>query len=245
MSAGFSNPALTRGIGDDCAILKMPGGQELLVTTDLSVEGVHFRREWHPPRSVGHRCLARGLSDIAAMGAEPVACFLSLGLPDSLPQKWVDGFMRGLLTLAGQFKTPLAGGDTSNSEKIVADIVVLGRMPSGTAVLRSGAKPGDRIFVTGALGGSAAVLKGLYAGSKIPAAVRHRHFYPVPRLAVARWLRQKKIPSAMIDLSDGLSVDAAHLCRESKVVAMIETSAVPVARRGTCEMAIHGGEDYE
>lgn len=245
MSAGIGNPALLRGIGDDCAIARPAAGQELLVTTDLSIEGVHFRREWHPPRSVGHRCLARGLSDIAAMGGQPVACFLSLGIPGSLPQPWAEGFMRGLLALAGQFKVPLAGGDTSSSDKIIADIVVLGQAPSGSAVLRNGARPGDIIFVTGELGGSAAALKGLYAGKKLPAAARHRHFFPVPRLDIGRWLRQRKIPSAMIDLSDGLSVDLAHICRESNVVAVIDATAVPVARGASLELAMHGGEDYE
>ena len=245
MSAAVGNPVLLRGIGDDCAILRPTAGQELLITTDLCVEGVHFRREWHPPRSAGHRCLARGLSDIAAMGGEPVACFLSLGLPGSLPQPWTDGFMRGLLALAGQFKVPLAGGDTSSSDKIIADIMVLGQAPSGSAVLRSEARPGDRIFVTGELGGSAAALKGLYAGNKLAASVRHRHFYPMPRLDLGRWLRQKKIPSAMIDLSDGLSIDLAHVCRESNVTAVIDAAAIPVARGASLELAMHGGEDYE
>src|SRR5438270_3325300 len=130
--------ALLRGIGNDCAIISPPRGSELLVTTDLCIEDVHFRRKWHPARSVGHRCLARGLSDIAAMGGEPLACFLSLGLPPKLPQRWVDEFMRGVLELAKQFRAPLAGGDTSSAEKIVADILVLGHAPSGAAVLRSG-----------------------------------------------------------------------------------------------------------
>src|SRR5947209_18033869 len=115
MAAAGRSAALVRGIGDDCAVLRPPQGSELLVTTDLCIEDIHFRRKWHPPRSVGHRCLARGLSDIAAMGGEPLACFLSLGLPARLPQRWVNEFMRGLLALAKQFKVPLAGGDTSSS----------------------------------------------------------------------------------------------------------------------------------
>src|SRR5713101_535198 len=120
-------PAVITGIGDDSAVLRIPENHEMLVTTDFSLEGVHFRRQWHPPQSVGHRCLTRGLSDIAAMGGYPVAAFLSLALPAKLPQHWVDGFLGGLLKLAGQFKVELAGGDTALSPGgILADIVVVG-----------------------------------------------------------------------------------------------------------------------
>src|SRR5215831_15498968 len=160
-------PGVRRGMGDDCAVIRLPRGHEALVTTDFSLEGVHFRREWHAPDSVGHRCLARGLSDVAAMGGEPVACFLSLGVPEALSQQWVNEFLRGFLQLARRFKVPLAGGDTSSSKKITADIVVVGKVPSGTALLRSGARPGDHIYVTGDLGYSAAVLKRLYAKKRV------------------------------------------------------------------------------
>src|SRR5271166_6805253 len=130
------------GIGDDCAVLPIPRGHEALVTTDFTLEGIHFRREWHPPDSVGHRCLARGLSDIAAMGGIPHAAFLSLALPAELPQEWVDGFIAGLLKLAARFSVRLAGGDTAQSPNgVLADIVVLGSAPAGQAVLRSGARP--------------------------------------------------------------------------------------------------------
>lgn len=237
--------AVVRGIGDDCAILKVTPGHQLLVTTDLCIENVHFRREWHPPASVGHRCLARGLSDIAAMGGEPLACFLSLGLPPKLPQRWVDGFLQGLHQLARQFQTPLAGGDISAAREITADIVVAGQSPSGKAVLRSGARPGDRIYVTGNLGGSAAVLNELYAGRRIRPARSSRHFYPVPRLDAGNRLRRKGLATAMIDISDGLSVDLAHICQESQVAATIHAGAIPVAQGATLELALHGGDDYE
>src|SRR5213593_55672 len=151
--------SIVTGIGDDSAVLKIPKGHQALVTTDFSLEGVHFRRNWHPPESVGHRCLARGLSDIAAMGGEPVAAFLSLALPGALPQSWVRAFFRGLLRMAEQHHVRLAGGDTAESPNgVLADIVVLGTVPRGQAILRSGARPGDRIFVSGTLGGSAAAL---------------------------------------------------------------------------------------
>ena len=190
------------GIGDDCAVVPIPRGHQALVTTDFSLENIHFRRAWHPPESVGHRCLVRGLSDIAAMGGMPQAVFLSLALPGSLPQGWVDGFFNGLLKLADQFKVELAGGDTAESPRgILADIVVLGSVPKGKAVLRSGARPGHRIYVTGELGASAATLDLLSRGKKLRPLDFGRHFYPTPRVAVGRVLREKGLASAMSALS--------------------------------------------
>src|SRR4051812_21845669 len=120
---------LRLGIGDDCAILRPRRGEEFVVTTDLSIEGTHFRRDWHPAESVGHRCLARGLSDIAAMGARPVAAFLSIALPGDLPQDWVDGFIDGFLELARRYDCALAGGDTSESQSgVIVDVMVIGSM---------------------------------------------------------------------------------------------------------------------
>ncbi len=237
--------ALSLAIGDDCAILNIPSDSQTLVTTDLCVEDVHFRRAWHPARSVGHRCLTRGLSDIAAMGGKPVACFLSLGLPEELAQSWVDQFVDGLLGLAGRLRIPLAGGDIAAAPKITADIVVIGQIPEGQALLRSGAKAGDRIYVSGTLGGSAAGLGRLYSGEKLRAGAQDRHFFPEARIDVGRRLREKKIAGAAIDLSDGLSVDLAHLCEESEVDAIMNAAAIPVARGADLEMALHGGEDYE
>lgn len=236
---------MTCGIGDDSAILQIPPRHQLLVTTDLSIEDVHFRRSWHPARSAGHRCLARGLSDIAAMGGDPVACFLSLGLPHGLRQRWVSEFLEGLLCLAREYKAPLAGGDTSSASKITADIVVLGKVPEGTALLRSGARPGDRIYVTGSLGASAAMLQRLAAGQKVKPKSGDRHFFPVPRLEAGSWLRKRKIATSAIDLSDGLSVDLRHICEESGVSAVVEAAALPIARGANLEQALHGGEDYE
>ncbi len=245
--------AILTGIGDDCAVLRVRSGHELLVTTDFSLEGIHFRREWHPAESVGHRCLARGLSDIAAMGGEPVAAFLSLALPRELPQAWVGRFLRGLVGLAKKYGVTLAGGDTAQSpDGILADIVVVGSVPKGRAVLRSGARPGDRIFVSGTLGGSAAAVLRMQAEKKkVTAGDYKRHFYPDPRVEIGRILRQKKLASAMIDTSDGLSTDLSHLCEESGVGAEVNAAAIPRARVGRTgrevglELALHGGEDYE
>jgi thiamine-monophosphate kinase len=243
---------IAAGIGDDCAILQIPAGHQGLVTTDFSLEGIHFRREWHPPEVVGHRCLARGLSDIAAMGGMPVAAFLSLALPQNLRQPWVDRFIKGLLRLADRFNVTLAGGDTAQSPGgILADIVVIGSAPKGKAIRRAGARPGDRIYVTGALGGAAAALKLLFAGKKLRQADFPRHFNPVPRIEVGQFLLEKRLASAMIDLSDGLSTDLAHICEESGVGADIQAAAIPCASLGKparevdLQYALNGGDDYE
>jgi len=239
------NVAVREGIGDDCAVFRFGAKPDLLVTTDLSIEDMHFRHQWHPPESVGHRCLVRGLSDIAAMGGEPLACFLSLGLPAKLGQSWVDRFFRGFIRLARRFKAPLAGGDVCEASKIVADVIVVGQVPAGRASLRSGAKPGDRIYVTGELGASGAVLRRLYARKRVHPSPSNRHFYPEPRIAVGRWLERHRLANAMIDLSDGVSVDLSHICRESRVGALIHEDAVPVAKDADLRLALHGGEDYE
>ncbi len=244
---------LRLGIGDDCAILAPPPGHELLVTTDFSLETRHFRRDWHPARSAGHRTLARGLSDLAAMGAKPMAAFLSLALPRSIARKplWINGFLDGLLALAAAHNVPLAGGDTSESpsDLVLADIVLLGSAPAGQAIRRSGAKPGDRIYVTGTLGGAAAELAAL---AKTPHKFRtaspidnHPHLFPQPRLAVGQALLSRKLATACIDISDGLSTDLAHLCEESHVSAEITTTALPLHPSATLQDALHGGEDYE
>jgi thiamine-monophosphate kinase len=248
-----SSGAVIAGIGDDAAVLRIPPAHQVLVTTDFSLEGIHFRREWHPPEVIGHRALARGLSDIAAMGGQPIAAFLSLALPPSLPQAWVDGFLKGLLKLAKTFNISLAGGDTSESpaDGVLIDIVVVGSAARAKAILRSGARAHDRIYVTGTLGGSAAALSLLFSGRKLRARDFPQHFRPMPRIRVGEVLRQRAIPSAMIDISDGLSTDLAHLCSESRLGAEIEAKAIPTARLGKPptpvdpKFVLDGGEDYE
>ena len=239
---------MLKGIGDDCAVLRISPAHETLVTTDFSLEGIHFRREWHSAKFIGHRCLTRGLSDIAAMGGVPIAAFLSLALPPKLSQAWVNRFMKGLLALAGQHNVTLAGGDTAQSPSgVLADIIVLGSIPRGKAILRSGAKPGDAIYVTGSLGASAAWLKQLLQGHK-PRRMPNSLF-PQPRLQTAQFLRQKHLATAMIDLSDGLSTDLSHICEESGVGAELWQDAIPRAtiKKSTValEAALHGGDDYE
>ena len=255
--------AVRTGIGDDCAVLGSVAGRDFLVTTDFSLEGIHFRRDWHSADSIGHRCLTRGLSDIAAMGGEPMAAFLSLAVPPEVPQSWVRGFARGLLRLADRYGVSLAGGDTAESPKgILADIMVVGSVPAGRAALRSGARPGDRIYVSGELGGSAAAIKQMRSAKKkvSPRQYPH-HFFPEPRIELGRFLREKSQVSAMIDTSDGLSTDLAHICEESGVGAEIEAALIPRARiegfpglakstrpgasEVNLDLALHGGEDYE
>jgi thiamine-monophosphate kinase len=247
------NRAVLTGIGDDCAVLRLLAGRDSLVTTDFTLEGIHFRRDWHPPESVGHRCLARGLSDIAAMGGEPVAVFLSLALPRGLRQSWVGRFARSLISLAEKHGATVAGGDTAESpDGILADIMVVGTVPKGKAILRSGAKVGDRIYLSGELGGSAAAVVRMRGGrGKVKPHHYVRHFYPEPRIELGRLLREKKLASAMIDTSDGLSTDMAHICEESGVGAEIDSSLIPrayvgkPAREVDLDLALHGGEDYE
>jgi len=236
-----------RGIGDDCAVLPIPRGHEALITTDFSLEGVHFRREWHPPDSVGHRCLARGLSDIAAMGGIPRAAFLSLAVPVELPQEWVDRFIAGLLKLATRFSVRLAGGDTAQSpDGVLADIVVLGSAPAGQAVLRSGARAGDFIYVTGTLGSAMTDLNRLRDGEKLRPRLHPRHFYPEPRVALGQLLREKKLASAMIDVSDGLSTDLGHICEESKTGAVVDAGLLPaIPGKDGLTFALQGGDEYE
>ena len=250
---------LSLGIGDDCALLRPRDGEELAVTTDLSIAGRHFRLEWHPPEVVGWRTLARGLSDLAAMGARPVAAFLSLGVPRELAvagegrKSWVDRFLDGFFSLAEAHKTPLAGGDLAEAPVALADIVLIGAVPRGTALLRSGARPGDLLYVTGSLGGAAAGLKMLaeladaesgptpdQPNDSLPA-----QMHPKPRIQTGLSLRRRGLATAAIDISDGLSTDLAHLCEESGVGAILHADRLPIAADASLEQALHGGEDYE
>jgi thiamine-monophosphate kinase len=248
---------LTLGVGDDAALVAPRPGYETILTCDWFLEGSHFLREKHPPESVGWKCLARAVSDIAAMGGAPRHFLLSLALPESHTGRWLDRFLNGLARAERRLSCQLAGGDTTKNDKILINVTVVGEIRRGCAVLRSGAKPGDLIFVSGRLGEAELGLRGLRQGG----AARHRnspclkkHLYPEPRLALGQWLAEKRIATAMMDLSDGLSTDLPRICEESGVGARLEADRIPKvpvpASKGrnhldVTELALNGGDDYE
>lgn len=229
---GFRDKALVRGIGDDCAIVRPGAKEDLVFTGDFVLEDRHFTLVTHSPAEIGEMALARSLSDLAAMGAEPVFCLVSLAVPAKLSGPFLKRFYQGLLRAAKRYSVSLAGGDLARFDKVIADVTCCGRVPRGKALLRSGAKVGHRIYVTGRLGGAAhAFHKG-------------RFVMPKPRLEAGVTLRKLGVSAAM-DLSDGLSLDLRRLCVASNVSAEIASVRVPVAREATLEEALHGGEDYE
>jgi thiamine-monophosphate kinase len=224
--------SMVLGIGDDCAIMRPRGSSEdLLFTTDMLIEDTHFLRS-HRAADVGWKALARGLSDIAAMGGTPRFCLVSLCLAPWSSRKWIDEFYRGLLSLAEREGATLAGGDLSHADRVMCDIVVCGAVPRGKALRRDGARPGNAIYVSGSLGGAALRL-----------AKGRRPIRPQPRLALGRFLREELHATAAMDLSDGISLDLHRLCRASGLAAEINTP--PLFRGASPEQALHGGEDYE
>lgn len=245
---------LVRGIGDDAAVFKSLAGSDVVVSTDLLVEDVDFRRDTTRPDLLGHKALAVSLSDIAAMGARPRWALLSLGVPTDI---WESGFLNsfydGFFKLASRYGVTLVGGDVSRTpDKIVIDSIVIGECPSQRAVFRNGAAPGDQIFVTGFLGDAAAGLRLIERGARLrapaqqtspaptassadDASERHpidhlllRQLCPEPRVGWGLLLGEQQLATAMIDISDGLSSDLNHLCTESKVGALIEAAKIPI-----------------
>ncbi len=245
-------------IGDDGALLRVPAGSELVTTVDALVEGVHFRFRTTDARSLGRKALAVNLSDLGAMGARPVGCLLALGVPRDAPQDRVDGFFAGLLAATRAARCPLVGGDTVASPVFWISLTAFGLVPRGRALLRSGARPGDRVFVTGTLGGSAlglALLESGRGGSASARAFVRCHRVPRPPFRIGARLARRGDVSAAIDVSDGLVQDLGHVARESGVAIDVELERVPlpagasqVARSlglSALASALHGGEDYE
>ena len=245
------------GIGDDAALFQPRAGHELILTCDWFLESTHFLRDKHPPDSVGWKCLARALSDIAAMGGVPRCFLLSLALPTSHAGHWLDDFLGGLRRASRKFACVLAGGDTTQRKEILANVSVVGEVRTGFAVLRSGARTGDLIYVSGNLGEAELGLQALRRTHRLANPkdrVAKKHLYPEPRLELGQWLAEKRLASAMMDLSDGLSSDLTRLCAAGGVGARLEGSRIPRVRNldaarkhglNPFELALHGGDDYE
>jgi thiamine-monophosphate kinase len=260
VSAGRGKTSLRVGIGchtaDDAALWRPRAGYETILTCDWFLEGTHFLADRHPPEVVGYKCLARAVSDIAAMGGDPRCFLLSLALPDTHTEVWLGKFLKGLRKASRMLSCPIAGGDTTRRSEILINITVVGECRRGRAILRAGAHPEDAIFVTGHLGEAEYGLRLLLESSKrnSPANTRLRkHFYPEPRLAAGLWLADRGLVTAMLDLSDGLSSDLPKLCAASGVGARVNEQALPrvqieekyASKFDATELALHGGDDYE
>lgn len=250
-------------IGDDCAVLPRDDKTDLVITADMLVEDIDFRLDWTKPEFLGHKSLAVSLSDIAAMGASPKWAMLSIGIAENLwKTDFPDKFYAGWHRLAAEFSVELVGGDISRvPDGLIVDSTVLGEVESGKAILRSGAKSGDAIFVTGYLGGAAAGLELLETGQRFETAasepMRHllfRQLQPLPQVRTGKLLQECMLPTAMLDLSDGLSSDLRHLINASGVGARVNADQLPINPAiaavfgSSCvalDMALHGGEDFE
>jgi thiamine-monophosphate kinase len=251
---------LRLGIGDDAAVIEEHRGRDLILKTDMSIEGVHFRRQLHPPRSVGHRALARSLSDVAAMGGTPHFALISLAVSKRATHAWIKQVYAGIFALAAQFNVVVVGGDTAVVPgSTLMDVIVVGEVGRGRAILRSGAQPGDQIYVSGRLGLSALGLRLLRSGAGRTsedagaAQALRAHLHPQPRCALGVYLANRRLASALIDISDGLSTDLDHLCQASSVGATVWVDRLPLPQLATpgrrsvdpLRLALHGGEDYE
>ncbi len=249
--------SVSLGIGDDAALFRPRPGHETILTCDWFLEGTHFLREKHPPDAVGWKCLARAVSDVAAMGGVPRCFLLSLALPATHTSRWLDLFLGGLRRASRKFRCALAGGDTTQRNEILINVTVVAEVPAGSAVLRSGARAGDVIYVSGRLGEAELglrILRQSQGASSLKNALTRKHLYPEPRLALGQWLVKRGLATAMMDLSDGLSSDLPRLCAASAVGALLEEASIPQSRSPDVahkhghdprHLALHGGDDYE
>lgn len=254
----FKVPEGVTGIGDDCAVI--PSGEDdLLVSTDLLMEGIHFLRDESSPEDVGWKAAAVNLSDIAAMGGTPIATFLSIALPEDAQGEWAERFIKGYEEISLLYDVPLLGGDTTSSLRDIAiNVGVLGSCTSGNARMRSGAKIGETIYVTGPLGDSAgglmAILHGTERTPEIEELIR-RHKRPVPRIKEGNILSDTGMTGAMMDISDGIASDLRHILHASGTGASVELDKLPLSPEliSACkehgwdiyDLATSGGEDFE
>lgn len=256
-STAMARESLVCGIGDDATLFRPHAHRQTILSCDWFLEGTHFLRGKHPPDSVGWKCLARALSDIAAMGGKPRCFLLSLTLPASLTGRWLNEFLRGLGRASAKFRCPLAGGDTTSRDDVLINVTVVGEVQTGIAALRSGARPGDLLYVSGRLGEAEMGLQ-LLTGGKGSANRKNplirKHLYPEPRLSLGQWLAANCWASAMMDLSDGLSTDLHRLCVASGVGARVTASTIPRIQSSSSHfrraanhlrLALDGGDDYE
>ena len=238
----FADTSAEVGIGDDAAVIDLPSGFSTLVCSDLLAENTHFRRETHPAHSVGFKAVAVNVSDVGAMGGTPNFCLLSLAVPRNLAPSWIDAFFDGIAAACREFEISLVGGDSSAADRVFVDVSVIGRVRRGGAVLRSGARSGNNVYVTGTLGGSALGLELLEKGQNDHPALR-RHLYPEPRHRIGAKVANRA--TAMIDISDGLSADLTHILEASGVSARITRESIPLYTGADVSRALHSGEEYE
>jgi thiamine-monophosphate kinase len=235
--------ALPVGIGDDAAVIDLPAGYSLVFCSDLVVENSHFLRSLHPPDSIAYKAIAANVSDVAAMGGVAMHFLISIAAPPDLEWSWFESFLEGVAKACRDFDISLVGGDSSSSDRIFIDVSMIGRVPTGKAVRRSGARPGDTVYVTGKLGSSALGLERLKTGTTTDDPAVQRHLYPEPRFKVGPALANRV--HAMIDISDGLSTDLTHILEESKVSARIHKDRVPRWPGTEDRHTLNGGEEYE
>lgn len=233
--------ALASGVGDDAAVLEVPPGERLVVSTDSSVEGVHFRREWLTPAEIGYRATAAALSDLAAMAAAPRGLVVALALPESWLSS-VDALADGIGEAARLSATPIVGGDLTRASELSITVTVMGSTAVPTH--RDAVRPGDFLYVTGVLGGPTTALRSFERGETPDPLARERFARPRPRLNEGIWLAQHGV-RAMIDISDGLVSELRHLAVASAVELRVDVDRIPVMRGCTWPDAMRGGEEYE
>jgi thiamine-monophosphate kinase len=252
--------ALRIGIGHDAALIR-PERRDWVITCDQFLEGVHFLQDKHPPDSVGYKALARATSDILAMAAQPRFFLLSLTLPATRTGAWLGAMLSGMARASRRFGLRLAGGDTARTPQqnglVALNVMVLGELARGRAIGRAGARSGDGIYVTGVLGQAQLGLELLLRtkdGRRQSRKLLAQHYYPVLPLDFALWLGRNQVPSAMMDISDGLSTDLTRLCKASSVGARIYSDQIPAVAVSeslqkppildALTLALHGGDDY-